>query len=186
MAKNLKAAQNNPRAKLTELILYIAARNALNPKFGATKLNKILFYSDLEAYFEYGNSITGEEYFKLQYGTAPRRMKPVLTELEESGELSIYYVQWATGKQRRFAPKREHNLDIFSANEIAIVDRVIQWLWDEDANEVSDRSHKFVAWKKVREFDTIPFNTAAFVCNPDDIVITEEAIRRAKRFVEPR
>lgn len=177
-----KKIRDEKHAKLKELILYISARNVSNSRFGAIKLNKILFYSDIQAYFELGKSITGEEYFKLPLGPAPRKMKPILNEMKASDEISFVYHQYAVGTQERVAPIRKSNLSLFSPEEIAIVEQVIQWLWNETADEVSNRTHKFVAWKKVKERETVPFETAAFVCHPDDVVVTDEAIKRAKRF----
>lgn len=171
-------------SKIKELILYISARNAINPKFGKVKLNKILFYSDLMAYFDEGKSITNEDYIKLPFGPVPKNMKDILANMIRDNDISMTCIKWAIDReQHRVSPNRESNLSQFTSNEIAIVERVTQWLWNETANEVSDRSHRFVAWKKVATGDEIPFETA-FVCHPNQIIITEESIQRAKQFVE--
>jgi hypothetical protein len=62
-------------ARLRELILYIAARCERDPRFGATKLNKILLFADFLAYFRRRRPITGVEYMRLPNGPAPRRLK---------------------------------------------------------------------------------------------------------------
>ncbi len=51
----------NDEAKLVELILYIADKCENDPHFGKTKLNKILFFSDMLYYGFFGNAITGVE-----------------------------------------------------------------------------------------------------------------------------
>lgn len=77
MQKINKLNSGNQHVMLKELIVYIANKLALHPKFGATKLNKILFYSDFIAYAKLGKSITGEKYQKLPLGPAPKYLLPV-------------------------------------------------------------------------------------------------------------
>src|SRR2546425_884388 len=68
--------------KLAEMILHIAQLSEGDEPFGATKLNKILFYCDFLSYLYHGKPITGQEYQKLPNGPAPRRLVPVLQYLE--------------------------------------------------------------------------------------------------------
>ena len=44
--------------RLLELILYVAEKCQDDPKFGATKLNKILWWADFLAYAQHGTPIT--------------------------------------------------------------------------------------------------------------------------------
>ncbi len=53
------------RTKLGELMLFISKRTAEDRRFGATKLNKVLFFSDFLAYRLLGDPITGAQYRKL-------------------------------------------------------------------------------------------------------------------------
>ncbi len=53
--------------KFRELILFIARETKDDRSCGATKLNKILFYSDFRAYEQLGRSITGECYQNLEH-----------------------------------------------------------------------------------------------------------------------
>src|SRR5271157_2942127 len=76
-------------AKLAELILYISQRCALDPKFGATKLNKILYFSDFIAYADLGYGITGVEYSHRELGPAPTRLRPIRDHLIKSGQLRL-------------------------------------------------------------------------------------------------
>ena len=53
--------------RMAELIVYIADLCQEDPTFGATKLNKILFYADFASYAKYGRPITGQEYQRLEH-----------------------------------------------------------------------------------------------------------------------
>src|SRR5204863_5344149 len=75
--------------KLAELILFISERSEGDPRFGAGKLNKLLFYSDFGSYRLLGKSITGQQYQKLSNGPAPRRLAAVRDALVARHELAI-------------------------------------------------------------------------------------------------
>ena len=69
-------------AKLVELILLISEWSQGDPKFGAIKLNKLLFHADFSAFLTTGEPITGQEYFALPQGPAPKRFKPITEKMK--------------------------------------------------------------------------------------------------------
>src|SRR5437868_5448387 len=124
--------------RFAELMLYISAKSASDPKFGATKLNKILFYSDFLAYAQLGDSITGFEYQKIEYGPAPRGVVAVRRNLEQQGAIAVSNVPLRGARtQTRVIAKRKPRLDLFRPKEIPLVDEVIKQLWGLDAEAVS-------------------------------------------------
>jgi hypothetical protein len=158
---------------LKELILYIADRLATHPKFGATKLNKILFYSDFATYAKLGKSITGEQYFRLKWGPAPRFLKRVIEEMEKCGDIVCYQRETLKGKQDRIAPKRKPDYSKFTSQQVSIVERVIELLEDRDAEQVSELSHFFMGWRIAKDNEIIPYQTV-FLSDPKKIIITEK------------
>src|SRR3989337_1094906 len=68
--------------KFRELIIYVANKCEGDIYFGATKLNKILFYSDFVAYYLHGKPITGAEYKALEWGPVPTILKKIRGEME--------------------------------------------------------------------------------------------------------
>lgn len=164
--------KNNKHAMLKELIVYIADRLVLHPKFGATKLNKILFFSDFIAYAKLGKSITGEKYQKLPQGPAPKYLVPVRDEMN-SKDIICFQRETFSGKQHRIAPLRSPKLEKFTPAQISIIDQVIDALKDKDADEVSELSHDFIGWKIVKDGEEIPYETV-FLRDPRDIKITQK------------
>lgn len=146
--------------KMRELILYISEKSADDPPFGATKLNKILFYSDFCAYQRRRSAITGDAYFKLPQGPAPRRMKPLLRTMIADGDLSIKKTEYFGKKQKRPIACRAPKLDAFSQEELAIVDDYIERFWGKSAKEVSDLSHGFIGWELADLKEEIPYYMA--------------------------
>ena len=156
---------NSDDHKFRELILYISQQCATHPTFGATKLNKVLYYSDFLSYAYYGKPITGHEYQRLKNGPAPRRLLAIRDKMIREGILGIQPVLLKSGyTQKRTINLREPDLDIFSGYEIAIVDRVIKTLEPLDAETTSNLSHQMIGWISAREGETIPYSSV-FVSN---------------------
>lgn len=149
----------NESGKFEELLLYIARRSEGDPRCGKTKLNKILFYSDFGAYRELGQSISGQTYRRLEYGPAPAGLLAAVGRLEQSRQCI-----WADREYHGFALQklialREPDLSCFSAQEIELVNRVIEELWSLSAADVSSRSHDFVGWQAAAPGEEICYNT---------------------------
>lgn len=145
--------------KLKELILYIAGRCEGWGNWGATILNKILFFSDFMAYAKYGEPITDEDYFKLPKGPAPKYLVAAREQLVKSKDAVIQKKPTMRGIQDRLIPLRESELSYFKAEQIAIVDYVISELKNEDSDSVSGLSHTFYGWQTTKDKEIIPYNT---------------------------
>ncbi|MBK9516193.1 MAG: SocA family protein [Anaeromyxobacter sp.] len=153
--------------KLGELIVYIASKCEKHVRFGATKLNKILFYADFIAYENLGKPITGAEYQKLPHGPAPVRLLPVQAQL-----VALQAVVKREGvtpggyTEKRLVPLRRANLKGFEPDEIAVVDEVIEAFKDASAVAVSEFSHRMPGWKFALDNEVIPYFTALL---PEDV-----------------
>ncbi len=145
--------------RLRELILYVAERSEDDPKFGATKLNKILFYADFIAFGQTGSAITEQEYQRLDRGPAPRRLLPIRKRLIDQSEAAIQHRERYGFVQDRLVALRDPDLSGFTGEQIAIVNDVIDYFQDMDAAEVSAFSHSYVGWEIVENGETIPYET---------------------------
>lgn len=167
--------------RFKELVLYVCERCANDPKFGATKLNKILYYADFLAYAELDAPITGLEYQKLPKGPAPRRLLPLRDEMIKAGDLAIQPVKLVSGRvQERPVNLRSAKLEMFTSAQISLVDSIIEALRDASAEEVSELSHRMVGWKVVEHGETIPYETIFVSDGP----LTEADIERAKELAK--
>jgi hypothetical protein len=146
--------------KLAELIVYVAKRIENDPTGGATKINKILFYSDFAAVRSQGSPITGVEYQKLENGPAPRRLLPIRQQLIDDGAVRRVEDEYFGKTVHRLLPLREANVEVFNAGELRIVDQVLEALWGLTATQVSERSHEEKGWQMVEVGETIPYSSA--------------------------
>jgi hypothetical protein len=146
--------------KFKELVLYVARESEDDPKCGATKLNEILFYADFHAYRKLGRSISGETYQKLGRGPAPKRIVPVIAEMEATG-LCVWAERDYYGfPLKKLIPLREPDLSVFTAQELNVVRSVISKLRDLNATEVSDLPFQLIGWQLAEEGEDIPYSTA--------------------------
>jgi hypothetical protein len=159
--------------RLRELILYISQKCADDPTFCATKLNKLLFYSDFFSYFRFGEPIAGLEYQRLPHGPAPKQLVPVREEMVSNGDLAVQKVGFFDKQQHRCIPLRDPDLNRFKARDIAVLDDLIQKLWAKTAKEVSEMSHQR-AWRIAKDRESIPYQ-AIFLSDDDDLTDNELA-----------
>lgn len=163
------------RERLRELILYIAERSKDDDDFGATKLNKLLFYADFISFAKYGRPLTNTQYRKRPYGPVPTSIESLRDEMEAANDVAVIHKGLAPYVQQRVFPLREARLDEhFTPSQIALVDEVIQTLRDLNAREVSDMSHGF-AWQIAGDYDLIPYD-AVFIYDRE---LSEREVVRA-------
>lgn len=143
--------------KMKELILYICRKSEGDEKFGAIKLNKILFFSDYAAYLHLGKSITGHEYRRLKKGPAPRKLPRVREALINEGRLFVKEVEYYKHKQHKHLALTSPDLSSFNGEEIALVDIILERMKDMDATDSSNVSHDFLGWLAARPGETIPY-----------------------------
>jgi len=165
--------------KFKELVLYVAEKCADDPTFGATKLNKILYFSDFYAYAEFGSPITGATYQKVPHGPAPRQLISAREELGNTGDICERKATYHGYPQERIIPTRGVNLDLFTAKEIALVDDVIQKLWEINAANISDYTHRLAGWRIAEDGEDIPYESVFL----SDEGLTEDDINRAKELI---
>jgi hypothetical protein len=167
----------NRANRFVELILYIADRCKNDPTFSAVKLNKVLFYSEFEAFARLGTPITGVAYQKLPQGPAARAMKRVLTEMEQEKLIRVVPEKVHGYARDRVVPIRPPAPGIFPTEQIDIVEKYVRLFWNMTAKAVSDYSHG-MAWKLADMEELIPYE-AVFI---SDVPVTTEDVAHAREL----
>ena len=167
----------NPNERLREMILYIVKRHHGNTRFGATKLNKILFFSDFRFFALRGEPITGVSYKKDEFGPVPADIGTLLKQMESAGELEQKKHTYGRTKRSVFTAKRQANLTNFTKEQIAEVDSAINKVIWMKSGDVSDLSHTRL-WKIARMGEQIPYEAALI----SDAPLTNYEIGRTKKL----
>jgi hypothetical protein len=135
--------------RLKLLVHYICHRMTDAPsRLGKVQLNKILWYTDAWFYRKYGEPLTHSKYIKREWGPVARSLPPVLDDLDTQRIVVVRRLIYPSGKPYyEFISLSEPDLTAFSGEEIAMVDRVIDWICgSHTAGSISDLSHD-VVWK---------------------------------------
>src|SRR5579884_3019205 len=101
------------QVKFRELVLYIAGRCEALPRYGKTKLYKILFFADFEAYRRTKRPITGARYLAWEMGPVPESEERTLIEstMPQEGLLALK----RSGREQRYVALREPDYSVFTA-----------------------------------------------------------------------
>lgn len=170
--------------KFRELILYVVKHSEKDPRLGAVKLNKLLFFADRQAYGQLGHAITGARYHKIQHGPAAAALVPVRDEMIDSGELELRKEKLG-GKyqpQVRFIAHRDADLAAFSDDERTVVDEVITKYKDLNGTQISEESYKELGVLLAQENEDIPYGTVYL----PDAAPTKDDIAYAQRQMKER
>jgi hypothetical protein len=159
-------------SRLKELILYIAEKSKEDPRFGALKLNKILYYSDFIGFREWGEPITGATYQNLSEGPAPKEFLAAVDELEEEGASSYCIQKYFNYPQKRLTPQRPAKTSLFQRKQLELVDAVIEALWEFNGTGARDLTHNEWGWRLTEEGEEIPYRTTWLSSEP----LTQEQI----------
>jgi hypothetical protein len=142
------------------MIAYIAAKGH---EIYRTNLNKLLFYSDMTAYYLRGQGISGASYLNMPYGPVPENVDMVTDELAASGMISKVDVpEFGPAAQRIIAdPEAEASYDL-TQEEIETIEWVLATYGEMSSSEISEYSHLEKAYKFTRPHEPIAYEYAKF------------------------
>ena len=146
--------------RFKDVVLYVAEQLADDPTFGSTKLNKILYFADTNAWRFVGQPITGAVYQRNHFGPTAVEYVPMLREMEDQQLIEVHTERIGDHDQERVATTGEYkaNMGQFSPDERAILDQVIGEFRAYSNTEASDESHTRSAGWLARDLgETIPY-----------------------------
>ncbi len=137
--------------KFKEVILYILEQCGAKPNIGETVLYKLLYFSDFDFYEIFETHLTGAQYRKIAHGPAPCEFTEVVSEMINSKEIKRDTNDYYGKSQKRYLPLRKADLTKFQANEIKVIDDVVDRLSDMNATEISEYSHNDIPWEVAQD-----------------------------------
>jgi len=171
-----------PTEKFKAMVHYIVASCKEPQRLGATRLNKICWYSDTFSYRLRGVPITGETYVKRQHGPVPKSILHTVRQLEDEGKIHVrdHHIL-PSHKMRMFVALEDADTSSFKPEELQIIDFVAEQVCDNhSAVSISELSHD-VIWDAANDGEEIPL-AATLVASP--AVPREEIIAWTKRVID--
>jgi hypothetical protein len=158
--------------RLKELVHYICDRCKDEPGFGATKLNKILWYLDTFTFLKSGRPFSGNtKYVRREHGPAPHQILVVLRALETDKSILIQESKYYNHVKTDYVVLRPPKKSIFTADEKELIDEISQAVCRRTAKEISDLTHDNV-WEAAEEGEEIPLY--AILAKPDKITLEDK------------
>lgn len=157
MTPNLTWGNSSPatQKRLAEAVLYVAERTKEIGDFGSIKMNKALYYADMEWFRSHGVPLTGGQYHKIERGPVPKHILAAERMLENSGALAK---DVSITAHKRIA-QRAPDTSIFTAEQLAVLDAAIERVKDGTSTKVSHDSHD-IRWHALQVKDLIPYELA--------------------------
>jgi len=147
------------RGKFKTLVHYVCSRVEDPTRLGAVKLNKVLWFSDILTYLNFNAPVTGARYVKRQFGPVPAAIVPIIQELQSEGALAVRNVEYFGKPKREFFALTVPDISAFSADEISIVESVIDLICERHtAASISEFTHD-EAWEMAQIGEDLPFYT---------------------------
>jgi transcriptional regulator with XRE-family HTH domain len=157
--KNLK--------KFKEVLLYILGKVGAKPNVGETVLYKFLYFIDFNYYEKYEEQLIGATYIKNHHGPTPIEFQAIINEMIENKEIEVVKSKYFQHLQKKYLPHRKPDLSVFTANEIKVIDDVLQKLSDMNATTISEYSHQDVPWivtpeQQKIDYESVFYRTTAY------------------------
>lgn len=167
--------------KLHHLTHYIISRCDEPSVLGATKLNKILWFSDAWAYMRLGSPITEARYEKRQFGPVPSGILNVQNNLVKNGRIILRQGAYGGYPQTQFVSLTTPDINGFSGPQISLVDSIISDIChNHTAASISQASHDIV-WDAAELGEEIPlyavFASRQAELTGDDVVWAREQMQ---------
>ncbi|OIN97394.1 repressor protein [Candidatus Desantisbacteria bacterium CG1_02_38_46] len=153
--------------KFKEVFLYILNKISAKPNIGETVIYKLLYFIDFNFYEKYEEQLIGATYIKNHFGPTPIEFKKIVEKMLDEEEITKIKSEFFKYPQTKYLPLRKPDLSRLKANEIEVIDDVLNRLSDMTAAQISEYSHNDVPWltteegKKI-EYESVFYRTPAY------------------------
>ena len=153
--------------KFKEVLLYMLNKVSSRPNIGETVLYKLLYFIDFDFYEKYEEQLIGASYIKNYYGPTPLEFKKIVEEMIANKDIIKVNDQYFKYPQTKYLPLRDADLKYLNANEIEMINDVLNRLSHMNASQISEYSHNDVPWltaenQTIIEYESVFYRTSAY------------------------
>jgi transcriptional regulator with XRE-family HTH domain len=152
--------------KFKEVLLYILSKVGAKPNVGETVLYKLLYFIDFNFYEKYEEQLIGATYIKNHHGPTPIEFRAIIKEMVSAKELECVQSKYFNFPQRKYLPRRASNLSLLTAEELQLIDDVLNKLSNMTATEISEYSHGDVPWMTTPNGEKIDYESVFYRTAP--------------------
>jgi len=127
-----------------------------------TKLNKLLFYADMSAFYLTGRGLSGAQYVNLPYGPVPDRFEDMIDHAAHLGAIESVGLP-DKDPSIRVIKRGTEMLDILDDADRLVLDWVVANYGDLSTSAITELSHEERAYKDTRPGERIAYAYAQFM-----------------------
>ncbi|MFA4947497.1 MAG: Panacea domain-containing protein [Candidatus Krumholzibacteriia bacterium] len=126
--------------KTLNSILYLSQKAAKGLDLYA--LVKMIYFADKAHLLQWGRTITGNSYTRMQHGPTPSEAYDMLKSARDEGDwrwdLKKYF---AIERNNKVVPKRKPDMSVFSASEVEILDTIYKENTGKTFDQLKRKAH---------------------------------------------
>ena len=145
--------------KYKNAILYFV-RHCNNQYLGETKLNKLLYYLDFLNYRDRGSSVTGDEYYHMQYGPIPSSMETIMSVLCENKKLEVVGKPFEKTTRKIYTAREKPDITAFSEEEHKLLTDICKEFKHYDTDTIIAQTHLEAPWFYSKPYQKIDYDYA--------------------------
>jgi len=162
--------------KFKETFLYILNKIGSKSNIGETVIYKLLYFIDFNFYEKYEEQLIGATYIKNRYGPTPIEFKKITDKMMKEEEIEKVESKYFEYPQTKYLPLRKADLSHLKANEVEVIDDVLNRLSDMTATQISGYSHNDVPWLTTADGEAIEYESAFYRTPPYSVRAYDEDI----------
>ena len=153
--------------KFKQVLMYILNKVGSKPNIGETVIYKLLYFIDFDYYEKYEEQLIGATYLKNKYGPTPVEFRKIVEKMIEEKEIKRIQIQYFNRDQNKYIPLKEPDLAKLKANEIELINDVLNRLSNMNGAQISYYSHNDVPWlttedQGIIEYESVFYRTAPY------------------------
>jgi len=152
--------------KFKEVFLYILNKVGSKPNIGETVIYKLLYFIDFDFYEKHEEQLIGATYRKNHYGPTPLEFGDIAAKMIKDEEITKVKSDYFSYPQTKHLPLKKPDLSKLKANEIEVIDNVLNRLSDMNAAQISGYSHNDVPWLTTEDGEIIEYESVFYRTPP--------------------
>jgi uncharacterized phage-associated protein len=163
----MTSQNNKQKEKYKNAILYFA-KNLDKYQLGKTKLAKLLYYLDFINYREEGESVTGTDYYKQEYGPLAKDLSEIISELVEDEKLKVESSEVDGNQSYTYKATDAVKEDVFNESELILLRKLKNRYADWNTSEIVAKSHLEAPWIQAKKGGELDYSLAVDVDDFDE------------------
>jgi len=159
--------------KFKEAVHYIISKTDSSrfSNVGKKVLYKLLYFNDFNYYELTELKMTGETYYKLEHGPAPRHFDQAIKDLKHDGLIVEKQVNYFGHKQTRYFSLQPPKITCISVPELQQIDDTLNRYSSMNGSQIEALSHKDIPWmaeelQQPLDYDMVFYRSAEMSVRP--------------------